>query len=70
MDICIRGLISDWEVVNRMDEQEVRNEYDMLRGSINRMFLTDDAAELYVMYEFARKRIERIYDYGCVNKSL
>ena len=46
-----------------MDEQEVRNEYDMLRGNINRMFLTDDAAELYVMYEFARKRIERIYDY-------
>lgn len=28
-----------------MDEKEVHNEYDMLRGNMNRMFLTDDVAE-------------------------
>ncbi len=46
-----------------MDYQEVHNEYDMLKGNINRMFLTDDAAELVKMYEFAQKRLERIRDY-------
>lgn len=46
-----------------MNEQEAHNEYDMLRGNMNRMFLTDDVAELVKMYEFAQKRIERIYEY-------
>lgn len=46
-----------------MDEKEVHFEYDLLKGNINRMFLTDDAAELHVMYEFAKKRIERIHNY-------
>lgn len=46
-----------------MDEMEAREESRMLRGNINRMFLTDNAAELVKMYEFAQKRLERIYDY-------
>lgn len=46
-----------------MDYLEVRDEYNMLKGNINRMFLTDDAAELVKMYEFAQKRLERIHDY-------
>lgn len=46
-----------------MDYQEVHNEYDMLKGNINRMFLTDNAAELVKMYEFAQERLERIYVY-------
>lgn len=46
-----------------MDYLEVRDEYNMLKGNINRMFLTDDAAELVKMYEFAQKRLERIFDY-------
>lgn len=46
-----------------MDEKEVHNEYDMLRGNMNRMFLTDDVAELVKMYEFAQKRIKKIYEY-------
>jgi len=48
-----------------MNEQEAHDEYDMLRGNVNRMFLTDDVAELVKMYEFAQKRIERIYKYHC-----
>lgn len=46
-----------------MTNQGAHNEYDMLRGNINRMFLTDDAAELVRMYEFAQKRLEIIYEY-------
>ncbi|MDE6601340.1 MAG: hypothetical protein K2K90_04085 [Lachnospiraceae bacterium] len=46
-----------------MNEQGAHNEYDMLRGNMNRMFLTDDVAELVKMYEVAQKRIERIYEY-------
>ena len=46
-----------------MDIQEARIESDMLEGNIARMFLTDDVTELIRMYEFAKKRIERIYEY-------
>lgn len=48
-----------------MDEKEVNIEYDMLQGNLNRMFLTNDVKELVVMYEFAQKRIQRIYEYHC-----
>lgn len=48
-----------------MNKQEAHDEYDMLKGNVNRMFLTDDAAELVKMYEVAQKRIERIYEYHC-----
>lgn len=46
-----------------MDLREAHNEYEMLLGNMNRMFLTDDEAELVKMYEFAKKRIEKIYKY-------
>ncbi len=46
-----------------MSEKGAHNEYDMLKGNVNRMFLTDDVAELVKMYEFAQIRIKRIYEY-------
>lgn len=48
-----------------MTKKEAHIEYDMLKGSMNRMFLTDDIAELDVLYKSSKKRIERIYDYHC-----
>lgn len=38
-------------------------EYDSLKGNINRMFVTDDFEEFSRMYEFAQKRLKRIYDF-------
>ena len=38
-------------------------EYDMLKGNINRMFVTDDIKELACMHEFAKKRLEELYEY-------
>lgn len=49
--------------MKRMNLRETHNEYDMLKGNVNRMFLTDEVAELVKMYEFAQKRLERIYEY-------
>lgn len=46
-----------------MTEKEVNVEYDLLKGDINRMFITDDVVELNIEYEYAKKRIERIHDY-------
>ena len=46
-----------------MDLREAHNEYDVLKGNVNRMFLTDEVAELVKMYEFAQKRLEKIYEY-------
>lgn len=39
----------------------IKNEYDMLKGNINRMFVSDDIDEVISMYEFAKKRLERIF---------
>lgn len=47
-----------------MTSQEAHFQYDMLKGDINRMFVTDDAAELHVEYEYAKKRIKMIFDYN------
>ncbi len=47
-----------------MTEKEAYVEYDLLKGDINRMFVTDDAMELHVEHEYAKKRIERIFDYN------
>ena len=58
-------MISDWKEVNQMTEKEAHVEYDLLKGDINRMFVTDDVKELHVEHEYAKKRIERIYDYHC-----
>ena len=46
-----------------MNIKDVRNEAEMLRKNINRMFLTDDPAELLEMYEVQKWRIEKIYKY-------
>ena len=48
-----------------MTEKEAHDEYDVLKGNINRMFVTDDIKELHVQHEYAKKRIERIYDHHC-----
>lgn len=44
-------------------ERAARIEYDMLKDNINRMFLTDDMSELLKMYDVAKKRIDRIFEY-------
>lgn len=46
-----------------MNVQEAYIEYDMLKGNINRMFVTDDIKELARMHEFAKKRLEELYEY-------
>lgn len=44
--------------------EEILTESDMLEGNINRMFVTDNPKELVYMYEFSKKRLERIYQYN------
>ena len=46
-----------------MTEQEVELEYKSLIGNIIRMFLTDNLLEFYKVYEFAKMRLDKIYDY-------
>lgn len=46
-----------------LTEQErrcIENEFDMLKGNINRMCVTDDLEELYKQSDFARHRILKI----------
>ena len=40
----------------------IQNEEDMLKGSINGMCVTDSLKELFLMYDFALKRISAIYN--------
>ncbi len=47
-----------------MTRKEIFNESDMPKGNINRMFVTDNPKELLHMYEFSKKRLERIYQYN------
>ena len=44
--------------------QEASNEYDMLKGCINRMFVTDDKEELPDLYGGAIYHLGQIYRYG------
>lgn len=44
--------------------QEMQNEIDMLRGNINRMCVADSVSEVFAQYEWARKRLEDIYNYN------
>lgn len=44
-----------------MTHQELLNESDMLEGNINRMMVTDDIKELREMYDWACKRLAKIY---------
>lgn len=48
-----------------MDEIEVRDEYYMLRGNIHRMFVTHNKKGLFQAYNYAKKRLKRIYEYHC-----
>ncbi len=47
-----------------MTREEIYFESDMLKGNISRMFVTDNPKELLHMYEFSKKRLERIYQYN------
>lgn len=51
-------------MLSNMTEQEFEQEKDMLYGNINRMCVSDDAKEILNMYNFACKRLERIYHYN------
>lgn len=46
---------------DNMTHKELMNEADMLQGNINRMMVTDDKDELLNMFNFALKRLEKIY---------
>lgn len=48
--------------LTNVELNRIRNEEDMLKGNINRMCVTDSLKELYSMYDFALKRISRIYN--------
>lgn len=47
-----------------MDYQEASNDYDMLEGCINRMFVTDDIKEMPHLYAGAVYHLGDIYKYG------
>lgn len=44
--------------------QEASNDYDMLRGCVNRIFVTDDINELPRLYASAVYHLGDIYKYG------
>ncbi len=44
--------------------QKAHNDYDMLKGCINRIFITDDKEELPRLYEGAKYYLDLIYEYG------
>lgn len=46
------------------DYQEASNDYDMLKGCVNRMFVTHDKKEVEEMYESAICFLGRIKRYG------
>lgn len=47
-----------------MTHQEMLIETDLLEGNINRMCVTKDNIELKRMYDFARYRLNKIYEYN------
>ena len=47
-----------------MTQQEMNIEYDSLKGNINRMCVTDSLSEMLDMYEYAQKRLDKIYQYN------
>lgn len=46
------------------DIKRMHNEYDMLEGCVNRMFITDDQEELPRMRDSAKLRIDRLFELG------
>lgn len=53
--------LSGWN--NTLSDKGAHNEYDMLHGNLNRMFVTHDPDELVKMYTFAVRRLEMIRRY-------
>ena len=53
--------MSDYD---KLSKNTNANEYDMLRGNINRMLVTDDYEEFRKMYECALYRLEKIKSYN------
>lgn len=55
---------------NRSEDMKIKsrqmanNEHDMLRGNVNRMFITKDRIELDSMYDFAKSRLASLYEYN------
>lgn len=47
-----------------IDRQKAINNYDMLKGCVNRMFVTDDKEELPRLYGAAIYHLGQIYKYG------
>ncbi len=46
------------------DIQRMYNEYDMLKGCVNRLFITDDQEELPRMRDGAKLYIDRLFELG------
>jgi len=46
-----------------MNANEFRNEVDYLQGNINRLCVTDDEQELIKTRDWAKRRIDKIFDY-------
>lgn len=46
------------------NKNELDVEVDMIRGNINRMCLTQDNSELVKMFDYAKLRLQAIYDYN------
>ena len=49
-----------------LTSQQAHNQYDMLQGCMNRMFVTDDPNELMRMYQSAIRQIDLIRKYNTV----
>ena len=47
-----------------MDYQEASNNYDMLKGCVNRIFVTDDKDELVSLYAGALHYLSLLFLYG------
>ena len=47
-----------------IDYQEANNEYDMLKGCINRIFITDDMEEFPKLLAGAIYHLQQIFIYG------
>lgn len=47
-----------------MDYKEASNEYDMLKGCVNRIFVTQDKDELVSLYSGAVYHLSRVFSYG------
>lgn len=47
-----------------MNKKEIYNMHDMLKGNINRMFLTDELEELFTQYVYAKLRLNLIFNFN------